>query len=281
MNRDEQFYLGGTLTLTSQNRADRSHPVPIIYDPYPAYDSSEWRRTWGSRFQPCLGPRGQYLDRTRPEDMVHVYKGIPRGFPSPKFGSYEALKLDGDVCTDRYSRFGVYGHDEENDQQVPGFQRPPRVDWDWVDWHDLQSACFERNAGRYKPRRPGGHTNQHPLALDSWQTPEAHQEAPASSPLKYKSRSAVLIRSWHDMSWTANHREYLRSFIMELSLHSGAEFEIFLMVHVKDDELPIFSDEETVQRLKEEFIPAEFRNITVLFNNKMLEAWYPKIDEHR
>lgn len=68
---------------------------------------------------------------------------------------------------------------------------------------------------------------------------------------------------------------------MELSLHSGAEYEVFLLVHVKDDTIPIYSDDNTVQRLKEIYIPAEFRNMTIFFNNKLLEAWYPKVEEHR
>jgi hypothetical protein len=66
---------------------------------------------------------------------------------------------------------------------------------------------------------------------------------------------------------------------MELSLHSGGEYEVFLMVHVKDDKLPIFSDAKTMRDLRES-IPPEFRNISVFFNNKLLEAWYPKIEEH-
>jgi hypothetical protein len=82
------------------------------------------------------------------------------------------------------------------------------------------------------------------------------------------------------MLWTKNHREYLRAIIMELSLHSGAEYEVFLLIHVKDDELPIFSDAKTMSDLRKS-IPPEFRNIALLFNNKLLEAWYPKIPDHR
>ena len=82
------------------------------------------------------------------------------------------------------------------------------------------------------------------------------------------------------MKWTEDHRQYLRALIMELSLHSGGEYEVFLLVHVKDDELPIFSDPATVEALRNA-IPEEFRNMALFFNTKMLEAWYPKIEEHR
>jgi hypothetical protein len=67
---------------------------------------------------------------------------------------------------------------------------------------------------------------------------------------------------------------------MELSLHSGAEYEVFLLVHVLDDSISISSDAD-IQRLKESNIPEEFWGITVFFNNEMLRNWYPKIEEHK
>lgn len=214
--------------------------------------------------------------------MVHVYKGRQTGFPSSSFGSYEALGLDGDVCTDRYSRFGAYGFDEESEEDVPGFTRPSAVRWFDVDWHNLQSLCFERNANRYKPGSEMNYTHQQPLAFELRGPPrKIHEGETVSSGTKqYHARSAVLIRAWHDMVWTSNHREYLRALIMELALHSGAEYEVFLLVHVKDENLPIFSDGRTVDQLRTS-IPAEFRNMARFFNNKLLEAWYPKIEEHR
>lgn len=82
------------------------------------------------------------------------------------------------------------------------------------------------------------------------------------------------------MSWTENDHLYLRSLIMELSLHSGAEYEVFLLVHVLDDSIPISSDAD-IQHLKDSNIPPEFHDITVFFNNELLSNWYPKIDEHK
>jgi hypothetical protein len=96
----------------------------------------------------------------------------------------------------------------------------------------------------------------------------------------YKPRSAVVIRTWHDMEYTPNDLQHVRAMIMELSLHSGAEYEVFLLVHVRDDSVPIFSDEEAVQKLKDEYLPVEFHDMAVFFNYKLLEGWYPKIDTH-
>lgn len=67
---------------------------------------------------------------------------------------------------------------------------------------------------------------------------------------------------------------------MELALHSGAEYEVFLLIHVRDDEMPIYSDAKTMEKLRRT-IPKEFRKLALFFNTKLLEAWYPKIAEHR
>ncbi|KAJ5779394.1 hypothetical protein N7457_007114 [Penicillium paradoxum] len=279
--RDKRFYLGGTLTLTSIESVNASHPVPSIYDPYPPYNSRKWKKQFHGKFQSCLGPRGRYLDRKSPEDMMQVYKGQQAGFPPPRFGSYEALDLDGEVCTDRYSRFGAYGYDENGEDEIPGFTRPRAVPWCEVDWYKLQSLCLERNANRYESTEMINSLNQNALAFDLPQAPKKSSESRTSDAnvKRFHPRSAVLIRAWSGLHWKPHHCEYLRSLIMELSLHSGGEYQIFILIHVKDDMMPIFSDIKTIDRLKNS-IPKEFRNMALFFNNKLLEAWYPRIEEH-
>lgn len=215
--------------------------------------------------------------------MIQVYRGQQDGFPAPAFGSYEALGLDAEVCTDRYSRFGAYGYDEDSEDEMPGFTRPSPVLWWEVDWSRLQSLCLERNANRYKSIDTANPSSQSPLALGLPQAPnEPGETEPAgtSNVKQFYPRSAVLIRAWGGLDWTPNHREYLRSLIMELSLHSGGEYEIYLLIHVKDGEVPIYSNADTINRLRNH-IPKEFRNMALFFNKKLLEAWYPKIKEHR
>lgn len=70
---------------------------------------------------------------------------------------------------------------------------------------------------------------------------------------------------------------------MELSLHSGAEYEVFLLTHVKDNETTLYGPDEgeNVQKLKERYIPREFWGITIFFNEQTLESWYPMVDEHK
>jgi hypothetical protein len=68
---------------------------------------------------------------------------------------------------------------------------------------------------------------------------------------------------------------------MELSLHTGSEYQIFFMVDVHDKSIDLKNDEEAVRGLKQRTVPSEFRNMTVLFSERLLAEWYPKMGEHR
>ncbi|RDW76289.1 DUF3405 domain-containing protein [Aspergillus mulundensis] len=276
--REANFYRGGTSTI------EDSHPKHSIYDPYPSYNSQSWRRLWKGTFHACQGPRGTTLDRRNPEDMVLAYRGTQKGnnqtdldslkaltaysdFPYPMFGSYSALGLDGSSCTTRFSRLGAYGYDD--------LDAPARAKWDRVNWGALQSQCRKRNSDRYiSPAEQRRIKDTLPLKQT---TPPDNNDKQHSS--KVKERAAVILRAWHDMTWTENTKQYIRSLVMELSLHSGAEYEIFLLTHVKDNEIPLHTA-DAAQHLKDQFIPREFWDMTVFFNEETLKSWYPKVQEH-
>ncbi|KAJ5795053.1 hypothetical protein N7457_001652 [Penicillium paradoxum] len=275
---ENAFYQGGTLSLTTHIDG-MGHPVPAIYDPYPAYNTPEWYKTWAGNFQTCIGPRGRDLDRGSSEDMISVYRGVQKGFPSPMFGSQRVLNIDSDVCVDRYSRYGIYGLEEDNEEAIPGFQRPGRVLWEDIDWGYLQSQCYERNADRYDPERGDQHYGQHSLSIDHPDPSQHMGKSRKPDYLSYKSRSAVVLRASESMKWTASHAQYLRSLIMELSLHSGSEYSVFFMVDIHNQSIDL-KDDETIEALKQELVPAEFRNMTLFFSERLLEEWYPKMEEH-
>ena len=69
------FYRGGTLALSTTPFYSAEHPSPDIFDPYPDYNSENWRKDWVGNFQTCRGPHGKDLDRTSRQDMVTVYRG--------------------------------------------------------------------------------------------------------------------------------------------------------------------------------------------------------------
>jgi hypothetical protein len=54
---------------------------------------------------------------------------------------------------------------------------------------------------------------------------------------------------------------------------------MFLMVDVKDKELNLW-DNETYSSTLQRSVPEEFRDIAILFNEPLLQAWFPKVDEH-
>lgn len=270
--RNDKFYRGGTQFLTS----DDAPPKQVVYDPYPEYNSAEWRKSWKGDFAACNGPRGTVLDRSKPQDMVSVYRGNQQGFPFPMFGSHEALDVDANVCADRCARWSAYGYVEEKGH--PPCSMSVHVNWDNVNWAKLQAQCTEKNANRY--RIPVDTIHQTLSRPFSWSEPaEASKDkASTGSEPAYHSRTAIIIRSYTSMNWTPSQRQYLRSLIMELALHSGGEYQLFLLVDVK---VPIdLHDTRAMQRLKTESIPAEFHDITVLFNEQVLKEWYPRIDEH-
>lgn len=131
---------------------------------------------------------------------------------------------------------------------------------------------MQANAGRYNLTE-----SNEGSGLSSWfnhGTRPTNLINPDSAPEK---RTAILIRSYTDKQYSENDKQVLRSMVQELSLQSGGEYEIFLLVHVKDDSIPINEEEVRVQVLQDN-IPPEFWNMTILWNVPMVSARYNKLD---
>ncbi|KAF9239770.1 hypothetical protein CBS147339_9025 [Penicillium roqueforti] len=206
--------------------------------------------------------------------MVSVYPGIPRDFPLPLLGSYAAIGIDAYTCANRFSRLGAYGYSDDPQ---------PHINLSEANWGALQLQCVERNAARYSTRQTDSHSIKSILPLHPpLSSRKFLRDRPSSATrdLKHKSRSAVILRAWHDIDWTENLKQCVRSLIMELSLHSGGEYEVFILCHVKDKDIPYTDDDEAMQSVKSRFVPREFLDVTILFNDETLKTWYPKVDEH-
>lgn len=92
---------------------------------------------------------------------------------------------------------------------------------------------------------------------------------------KPKSRTAVVVRAHHKMNFGTDTMMLLRSLISELSLHSGGEYSVFLLVEVKDERS--IDDPEIYQDILENNIPQELHKMTILFERKaLMSSWYPK-----
>jgi hypothetical protein len=92
-------------------------------------------------------------------------------------------------------------------------------------------------------------------------------------------RTAILLRSYTGKEYTENDKQVIRAMISELSLKSGGEYEVFLLVHVKDRDLRIFDDPETYQYVLQENIPAEFHGMTVLWNDEVVWNIYTELKD--
>ena len=178
--------------------------------------------------------------------------------------------FDDNVCFDRYGRFGAYGLDIKAQSTTLASSRPSVIDWETVDWASLQQQCVAENNNRYDmtPRPIPGDPNYERFPLES----------DRYDPLR-KKRTAVLFRSYDGFKYTSDIIRTMRSVITELVLQSGGEYEVFLLVQVKDKNIPIFDDLEKYERIKQESVPKEFWNMTILWNEGLWEKLYPKLPD--
>ena len=180
------------------------------------------------------------------------------------------IGVDGQLSYDRYTRYAAYGYGE--DDPSSDWIRPSKVDWDSVNWGKLQQECVQVNAGRYNTTAASDSSG-----LSSWfgrRSRPTNLINPEAAPEK---RTAILIRSYTDKQYSENDKQVLRSMVQELSLQSGGEYEVFLLVHVKDDSIPI-DQEEAYEQVLRDHIPPEFWNMTILWNVAMVSERYNKLD---
>ncbi|KAL7799066.1 hypothetical protein V8C37DRAFT_366434 [Trichoderma ceciliae] len=307
-----------TDTLREKLREDPEATVgfsvdkPVRFNPYPDYNTDEWKKLKYASYVPCKGPTGELV-----EDLL-VFKGRPHNFPEPKFGSYSLFGMDPNLCWERDTRLGPYGLLEQT-KKVGG--EVELIDWENVNWGDMQRRCVESNAARFdlskekkneyldvyagigKPAAPKNDDNKdgeadkatdaqkdkEPLAeslKSDDKTPKIKGRSPVDSDadgegsqfVKEK-RSAILLRSYTGKVYTKNDKETIRAMISELSLKTGGEFQVFLLVQVKDKNLHPFDDPEVYQGVLQKHIPPEFHGITVLWNDQQVWDIYTELKD--
>jgi hypothetical protein len=178
------------------------------------------------------------------------------------------------------SRYGPYGYGEEKED----YERQ-RVDWNNVDWGQLQNDCFERNRQRFPPaasRFEDTRTVKPRFALRHFaKIPEIRHW----NEFEPSRRTAIVVRTWRGYEYMPEDMYYLRSLIAETTLKTGGEYQVILLVDMKDKEgyeNNIFASEEAYKKgLEDAGVPPEFQSIALLWDMRLLESWYPLIDEHR
>ncbi len=265
------------------------------FHPYPAYSSTEYL----AEFMPvrdCLV--NTTLNRRIPG--VRAYSGVPQGFPDPAFGSQSVLGLRDDVCFERYGRLGPYGYgygmrnggtgaglhgDREGVEAV--WAEHGQVNFKDVRWAELQQRCAELNEHRFrkseeKPRendfsrmeksRAGRHsTSPHQSGTSS--------HDPSNSTKTLLPRTAVIVRTYSTLVHTTESDLFLRSLITELSLLSGGEYDVHILVHVQDDNLQIWANETLYQETLRQSLPEEFWELGTLWTERQMGLIYGGLDD--
>ncbi|KAJ4346889.1 uncharacterized protein N0V89_010822 [Didymosphaeria variabile] len=282
---DHRFYTAGHHRLSAKTA---SNPVP--YSPFPDYNSPSYQRTWHGSYVSCDGPRGVPLN-TSADDQVQVYLGVPCSFPKVFAGGYDVVGLNGSVCFDRYSRYGPYGFgDEEFPDDVLHWKAPQTVpEWENVPWGPLQDDCLARNMERYRPSARAPTVKSTNKAVPDRAAADAafkmHTDTASAGEdvgeegKRYHARTAVLIRAWTGYTFEQNDITAIRAMISELSLSSGGEYEIFLLMHVKEPTLDIFGNATLYHEVLMQNVPQELQSIALLWNEAIFPSWYPKVGD--
>ena len=231
---------------------------------------------------------------------LRYYEGRPSGFPENVIGSYELLGLSEDICFERYGRLGPYGYgyglrnggtgagkngDMEGSEAVWSQKSGTKqVDYRTVNWADAQKRCYQANVDRFVHKTP---VTELPKTFsvieDGLQKREAVASGSTVSNLttvakKLLSRTAVVIRVWDDFNYREEDIMHLRAMISELSLGSGGEYDVHLLVQVKDEaKHPIWADEATYQMHLKESVPEEFHGIATLWSVTQMLMLYQGI----
>lgn len=238
--------------------------------------------------------------------QLQYYEGRPSGFPDNVMGSYELLGFPEDICFERYGRLGSYGlgyglkyggtgagqqGDMEGSEAVwksSDAKSINQVDYRGINWGEAQKRCHKANSARFDPSPIAA---KHPMTftvaaeVENSDSREAHSLGTngvsfnrTKSSKKYLPRTAVVIRLWDDFQYREEDILNLRALISELSLGSGSEYDVHLLVQVKDEaKNPIWADAETYKKHLAESVPEEFRGITTLWSTTQMLMLYQGI----
>lgn len=193
------------------------------------------------------------------------------------------------------------------------WQQQSKIDWRDMDWGKAQRTCYEKNKQRFELE--GGETivektqyepvrEARPQVIERpprdrmevrdskssemekrWEVPLVNgKHSRSSNPTagwvtssgkKLVPRTAFILRAWTGFEYSNYEILALRAMINELSLKSGGEYDVHLLLHVKDDTIPIWSSKEVYQKVIEENVPEEFWGITTLWSIQQMRMYYP------
>jgi hypothetical protein len=233
---------------------------------------------------------------------LRYYVGRPRGFPENVMGSYEVLGLPEDICFERYGRFGPYGYGyslraggtgtgrngemEGSDVVWESDTGVNQVDYRVIDWAAAQKRCLAANAGRFEQKTVSEQVSSTEKDADNntenskrdGSTTAAALEPIIATTKQLLPRTAVVVRVWDEFEYKEEDILNLRAMISELSLGSGGEYNVHLLVQVKNEaKYPIWADENVYKSHLEESVPQEFHGIATLWSETQMLMLYQGI----
>ncbi|KAI0416852.1 hypothetical protein F5X98DRAFT_169011 [Xylaria grammica] len=235
---------------------------PQVVNPFPKFTSDNYLKEHHA-VQIC------YLDEDEkhPAPDIYAYPGIPANMAAPFWGDYETLEIAPNRCYERFGRFGPYGYSYSREEGGLGLSghsthagaekvqvMVDKVDYRKVEWGRAQKRCFEKNKKRFNGKNAASGRVYNKRTLP---------------------RSAFVLRTWTGYEYSDIQLLTMRAMINELSLQSGGEYDVHLLVHVKDNGLPIWASKEVYNRILRENVPEEFWGIATLWSERQLETYYP------
>jgi len=267
----------GDETSYRQNVKHTELPTPVPFVPHQNSDSSD--RTAHNN-----GTRTCYIDSEEqvPAPNLYAYKGVVQGQPEPVFGSHNLLGLRDDICWDRFGRYGPYGlgygyeegglyegSDIEKEGSEAVWSQTGKINYTSVDWAEVQDRCYIKNKARFS-------APDEDQSLSTLSSTLSRQDRGPTAPQQQKlDRIAVVIRTYTGFHWTPHAILNFRAMINELSLRSGGQYAVHFLLHVHDDDAPIWADAATAQQILDANVPPEFHGLCTLWSEAQMRLLYP------
>lgn len=139
----------------------------------------------------------------------------------------------------------------------------------------VQKRCAAGNQHLYIDEISTNSARNH----DLWRQPPSPAQT-GIQPKQKGGRTAVVLRTWDNYEYTDGRRAWLRALITETALHSAGHYEVFLLVNVKDNTIELEENQVAYKQALQAYVPEEFRDMAVLWNERTVEKWYPEVEEH-
>ncbi|KAK7756086.1 hypothetical protein SLS62_002029 [Diatrype stigma] len=149
------------------------------------------------------------------------------------------------------------GLDTEKQGSDAVWEETGMINYETIDWSSAQERCVLDNQDRFFTGN---------ITLDS-ELADMHPER--------IDRTAVVIRLFTGFKWTRHTILNFRAMISELNLKSGGEYDVHFLLHVHDDDAPIWADDATVQNILDNNVPKEFHGLCTLWSVAQMKLYYP------